>query len=120
MNETTMEQFRQRFESGQFWTLVFDQGALPVLDQIRSWYYRNAPAEDLQAVEFGGFTIVSARKRHMQAWQLASILRQTGQTRLTEREIRKRDVLIIAAPENLLSGAVCAAEILGQEAAAAI
>jgi|SRR5882672_395872 len=110
---------RPLFDGREHWTMVIHGSALRLLIEIEERYYTGERNPDLTVIATfhrgQPFALVAARKRHMPAYKLASMLRQFTDVRLSERELLKRDLLIVA-PDPLMDAATeLAASLLSSD-----
>jgi hypothetical protein len=106
--EEARELLRPKFEGREHWLLVVHRDALALPTTIAAKYYSDAGREDWTAL--GGlvngdlFAVFAMRKRRMMNWQYNSLLRQVAGTRMSDREVSMRDLLVVAAPDWLDAG----------------
>ncbi len=106
---------RPKFEGREHWLLLVHRDALALPATIAAKYYGGAGREDWMAL--GGlvngdlFAVFAMRKRKMMNWQYNSLLRQVAGTRMSDREVSMRDLLIVAAPAWLDAGTGLAAAL---------
>ncbi|HKQ90194.1 MAG TPA: hypothetical protein VJZ77_05900 [Blastocatellia bacterium] len=90
----------EKFDDREHWLLIIHGSAMRLLVEIEGRYYadeRNKDFTVIAAIHCGHpFSIVAARKRHMLAYQLVSLLRQFTDAHISEREVLQRDVGIVA------------------------
>jgi len=90
----------EKFTNHKHWVVVAHGSAVRLLIEIESKYYAGAMNQDFTLITYVErglvFAVVAARKRHMLPYQLTSMLRQFTDVRLSEREILRRDLLIVA------------------------
>jgi hypothetical protein len=98
------------FESREFWFLIAHGTATPFLIEIEKRYYAGEKNEDFTLITFCRvgevFAVVAAKKRHMLGYQLVSMLRQFTTMRMSEREILRRDLIIVAPDDVVIKAAL--------------
>jgi len=89
-----------KFNDREHWMMIVHGSAAHLLIEIEERYYsgdRNKDFTLITCVECGEvFGVIAARKRHMLAYQLVSLLRQVADAHISEREVLQRDVGIVA------------------------
>jgi hypothetical protein len=94
------EILRTKFTDHAHWLIVIHGSAARLLIKIEERYYAGEKNQGFTLITgfHRGlvFAVVAAKKRHMPAYKLASMLRQYTDIRLSEREILSRDLLIVA------------------------
>ena len=115
------EILREKFSDREHWMMIVHGSAVCLLIEIEQRYYagdRNGDFTLITAFHRGHlFAVVAAKKRHMPAYKFASMLRQYTDVRLSERELLRRDLLIIA-PDALMDAATeLAFELLSNDLA---
>jgi hypothetical protein len=109
------ELLQPRFKSREHWLLIVHKDALALPTAIARKYYSDAGREDWMAL--GGFVngdlfaVFAMRKRRMLNWQYNSLLRQVAGTRMSDREVSMRDLMVVAAPKWLDAGTGLAAAL---------
>src|SRR5262245_13503670 len=103
--------------SNEFWMAVVYGMEAPFLVEVETKYYSGEKNRDFTLITFVEdgqvFAIVAARKRHMLAYQLKSMLRQYADVHITERELLRGDAIIIApGPANIRAALASAKKLL--------
>jgi hypothetical protein len=112
---------RTKFTGHAHWLMAIHGNAAKLLIEIEQRYYSGEKNSDFTLItgfHCGHvFAVVAAKKRHMPAYKLASMLRQYTDVRLSERELLRRDLLIVA-PDALMDAATeLAFELLSNDLA---
>src|SRR5262245_59311678 len=106
----------EKFTDREHWMLIVHGSATPFLIEIEKRYYAGEKNEDFTLITFCRvgevFAVVAAKKRHMLGYQLVSMLRQFTSMRMSEREILRRDLIIVAPGEVLIKAALRLADRL--------
>ncbi|MGH9852505.1 MAG: hypothetical protein ACREBD_21935 [Blastocatellia bacterium] len=101
---------KEKFDNREHWLLVIHGSAAPLMIEIEQHYYsgeKNADFTVITCVHRGEvFGVIAAMKKHMLAYQLLSMLRQATDARLSERELLRRDLVIVAPGEVLVTAAM--------------
>ena len=94
------EILRQLFDGREHWIAVIHATAAGLLSAIEDRYYAGERNQDLTLIctTWRGqpYGLVAMRKRHMLAYQYASLLRQAGNVKISERELLAKDVMVVA------------------------
>lgn len=114
------EILREKFAGHAHWLIVIHGSAAKLLIEIEERYYAGEQNQDftlITGLHCGHvFAVVAAKKRHMPAYKLASMLRQYTDVRLSERELLRRDLLIVAPGDYLMDAATeLAASLLSND-----
>jgi len=100
----------EKFADREHWMLIVHGSATPFLIEIEKRYYAGEKNSDFTLITYveGGevFGVVAAKKRHMLGYQLVSMLRQITNVGMSEREILRRDLVVIAPGETLIMAAL--------------
>jgi hypothetical protein len=103
------EILREKFNDREHWMMIVHGSAVRLLIEIEQRYYagdRNGDFTLITGFHRGHvFAVVAAKKRQMPAYKLASMLRQYTDVRLSERELLRRDLLIVAHGDYLMDAA---------------
>jgi len=106
--EEIREIFLPKYHDHQHWFLILSAHAAPLLTKIEEKYYQGEKNADLTvAITFHrgmAYAIVAARKRHMFNYQLGSLLRQFTLTKISDKEILRRD-FIVSTPLDFVNDA---------------
>ena len=98
--EEACEIMQPLFDGREHWIAVIHATAVDLLIQIENRYYAGEKNADLTLIctTWRGqpYGLVAMRKRHMLAYQYASLLRQAGNMKIRERELLRRDVMVVA------------------------
>jgi hypothetical protein len=94
------EILRPLYDGREHWIVVIHATAVNLLSAIEDRYYAGERIQDLTLIctTWRGqpYGLVAMRKRNMLAYQYASLLRQAGNTKISERELLRRDVMVVA------------------------
>jgi hypothetical protein len=106
----------EKFIGREHWMMIVHGSAVPFLVEVERKYYSGDRNKDFTLITYveGGevFGVVAAKKRHMLGYQLASMLRQFTNVRLNEREMLRRDLIVVAPGKVLIAAALQLADAL--------
>jgi hypothetical protein len=98
--EQAIEVLKPLYDGREHWIAVIHATAVHLLIEIENRYYAGERNQDLTLIctTWRGqpYGLVAMRKRHMFAYQYASLLRQAGNMKISERELLRRDVMVVA------------------------
>ena len=110
---------RSLFEDHEHWILVLHGSAAKLLVEIEQRYYfgeRTADFTVITAIHHGeAFGIVAASKKWMRPYQLVSLLRQITVVRISEREMIRKDLGIIAPDRGMNAAEQLAISLLASD-----
>src|SRR5262245_39886331 len=94
------ELLQEKFASKEFWTMIVHGSATGLLVEIETKFYSGDRNQDFTLVTYiednEVFAVVCARKKWMLAYQLSSMLRRFSEVKISEKNIHRRDLAIIA------------------------
>jgi len=106
--EETREILKPLFDDRKHWIIVAHITASPLITTIEQKYYLNEKNSDFTLITalWRGqvYALVAARKRWMQGYQFASLLKQWTSVKVRDAEMATRD-LFISAPDALTEAA---------------
>jgi len=106
--EATREILKPLFDDRKHWIIVAHIAASPLVTTIERKYYLDEKNSDFTLITAfwrgQGYVLVAARKRWMQGYQLASLLKQWTSVKVRDAEMATRD-LFISAPDALTEAA---------------
>ena len=106
--DATREILGPLFDAGDHWIIVAHHLAIPLVVRIEEKYYPGDKNGDITLIVvcWRGhmYVLAAAKKKHMQAYQLASLLRQVTGLKISDAETESRDVNI-SVPSALIEDA---------------
>jgi hypothetical protein len=103
--EEVRETLRKKFNDRDHWMMIVHGSAASLMIEIESRFYAGEKNDDFTVItsihQGQVFGLVAAKKKHMLSYQLISMLRQVTDVHLSERELLRRD-LVVVAPGQLV------------------
>jgi len=104
------ELFKSKLEANEDWLMIVHAiTSSQLLIEIENRYYGGPKNQDFTIISYiegrEVFALVIAKRRHVQAYQLASMIRKHSEQKISERELSGRSVIVIAPGERLITTA---------------